>query len=560
MTRSSQQLWHFHGGLKLDSHKSMSTTSPIVKAKLPAKLTIPVQQHIGEAGQLLVNVGDKVLKGQVIADCPEYISAPVHAPSSGCIIEISELPAPHPSGLNTLCVVIETDGQDQWVTPNPTKYPNTKSPAELRQLIRKAGIVGLGGAAFPTAVKVNPVQADTGNKAHIETLIINGAECEPYISCDDMLMREFAEELISGCSIIQYMVAAAHCLIAIEDNKPAAIAAIETVIKAQALHTIEVVSIPTLYPTGGEKQLIKVLTHKEVPSDGFPSDIGLLVQNVGTAVAVHNAIVLGEPLISRIVTITGEGVNQPQNMNVLIGTSMADLIEQSGGYHKDASKLIMGGPMMGFTLQTDNLPVVKGCNCLLVENTPVDTPATMPCIRCGACASVCPAQLLPQQLFWMASSKNFDLVQDYHLFDCIECGCCSQVCPSQIPLVQYYRFAKTEIWNQERDKIKSDHARLRHDFRQARLDREKKERAEKLRKKKELLEKKKQAEAAAKTDSKDAEVDPKKAAIEAAMKRVQEKKAAQQAESNNSTESSAASSAANSATSSATNSATSDEK
>lgn len=534
MTRSSHQLWHFHGGLKLDSHKAMSTASPIVKAKLPTRLVIPVQQHIGHAGQVLVKVGDNILKGQIIAECPEYISAPVHASSSGRVIEIAELPAPHPSGLNTLCIVIETDGDDKWVELQTTPQPNSKSPAELRQLIRKAGIVGLGGAAFPTAVKVNPLKTTANSDSHIETLIINGAECEPYISCDDMLMREYARELISGCSIIQYMVSASHCLIAIEDNKPEAIAAIEAVIKEQALHTIEVVQIPTLYPTGGEKQLIKVLTHKEVPSDGLPSDIGLLVQNAGTAVAVHNAIILGEPLISRIVTLTGEGLKQPQNMEVLIGTLMADLIEQAGGYHDDASKLIMGGPMMGFSLPSDDLPVIKGCNCLLVENTQPDTPMAMPCIRCGACATVCPAQLLPQQLFWMASSKNFDLVQDYHLFDCIECGCCSQVCPSQIPLVQYYRFAKTEIWNQERDRIKSDHARVRHDFRQARIDREQKERAEKLRKKKELLEKKKQTEAAEKASGKETEIDPKKAAIEAAMKRVQEKKAAQKAGEQNS--------------------------
>jgi len=526
MTRTSNQLWHFHGGLKLDSHKAMSTASPIVKAKLPTRLVLPVQQHIGKAGVILVKVGDRVLKGQVLAECNEYVSAPVHAPSSGRIVDIDELPAPHPSGLNTLCIVIETDGEDKWAERQPIQQPASKSPAELRQLIRNAGIVGLGGAAFPTAVKTNP-----GPQAHIETLIINGAECEPYISCDDMLMREFAEELISGCDIIQYMVSASHCLIAVEDNKPQAIAALEAIIKSQALQNIEVVSIPTLYPSGGEKQLIKILTHKEVPSDGLPSEVGLLVQNVGTAVAVHNAIILGEPLISRIVTVTGEGVLQPQNMEVLVGTPMSELIEQSGGYHDDASKLIMGGPMMGFTLQSDQLPVIKGCNCLLVENTPQQTPANMPCIRCGACATVCPAQLLPQQLYWMASSKNFDLVQDYHLFDCIECGCCAQVCPSQIPLVQYYRFAKTEIWNQERDRIKSDHARVRHDFRQARIEREQKERAEKLRKKKELLEKKKLAEAAEKEAGNVAEVDPKKAAIEAAMKRVQAKKAAQQASS-----------------------------
>lgn len=526
MSLNSRHLWHFHGGLKLPSNKTISTSKPITKALLPKRLVIPVQQHIGEAGKLQVEVGDYVLKGQVLARASSYVSAPIHAPSSGKVVEIDELPVPHPSGLNALSVVIETDGEDKWIELTPLHHPNTKSPTELRQLIRQAGIVGLGGATFPTAVKVN-----AGPQADIETLIINGAECEPSISCDDMLMRSYAREVVSGCGLIQYIVSAKHCLIAVEDNKPEAIAALHAIITEKALHTIEVVTIPTIYPTGGEKQLIKVLTHKEVPSDGFPSDIGVLVQNVGTAVAVHKAIRLGEPLISRIVTITGEGVLQPQNMQALIGTSMSELIEQSGGYHKDAAKLIMGGPMMGFTLQTDHLPITKGCNCLLVENTAEQTAEAMPCIRCGACATVCPAQLLPQQLYWHASSKNFDQVQDYHLFDCIECGCCNYVCPSQIPLVQYYRFAKTEIWNQERDRIKSDHARIRHDFRQERLDREKKERDEKLRKKKELLAKKKLADAAAKeSDGKTTEIDPKKAAIEAAMQRVQEKKAAQQTE------------------------------
>lgn len=522
MSLTSSQLWHFHGGLKLTSNKAISTKVPIAPALLPKRLTVPVQQHIGETGKLLIKVGDSVLKGQVLAQASSYVSASIHAPSSGKIIEIAELPTPHPSGLSALSVVIETDGEDKWIELSPLHHPNTKSPSELRQLIRQAGIVGLGGATFPTAVKVNP-----GPLAEISTLIINGAECEPAISCDDMLMRGYAREVISGCGLIQYIVAAKHCLIAIEDNKPEAIEAIRAVIKEQALHTIEVVKIPTIYPTGGEKQLIKVLTNKEVPSDGFPSDVGVLVQNVGTAVAVHKAIYLGEPLISRIVTITGDGVLQPHNMEVLIGTPIAELIEQSGGYHRDAAKLIMGGPMMGFTLQTDHLPVTKGCNCLLVENVAEQAPAAMPCIRCGACAAVCPAQLLPQQLYWYASSKNFDVVQDYHLFDCIECGCCNHVCPSQIPLVQYYRFAKTEIWNQERERIKSDHARVRHDFRQERLDREKKEREETMRKKKELLAKKKLSEAAEK-NSDDAPIDPKKAAIDAAMQRVKDKKAAQQ--------------------------------
>lgn len=513
----------------------MSTGSEILRAKLPEQLILPLQQHIGIAARPLVSIGDHVLKGQMLAQACGDISAPIHAPTSGQITDIKEYPVPHPSGLNALCIVLDSNGEERWCERHPLKYANTESPEKLRQRVYQAGIVGLGGAAFPTAVKLNPKpspkfsQTLNGEEhAHIDTLIINGAECEPYISCDDMLMREYAAELISGCELIQYIVSARECLIAIEDNKPEAIKALRKVIEENSLHTINVIEIPAIYPTGGEKQLIKVITQKEVPSDGLPSDIGVLMQNVATAVAVHNAIHLGEPLISRIVTVTGEGIKQPQNIHVLIGTPMAELVAQSGGYHENASKLIMGGPMMGFCLPTDELPVTRACNCLLVENIAVQSPETLPCIRCGACAEVCPAQLLPQQLFWHASSKNFDMVQDYHLFDCIECGCCTYVCPSQIPLVQYYRFAKTEIWNQERERIRSDHARIRHDFRQARLAREKKEREEKLRLKKELLEKKKQMESTAE-NSGEAEANPRKAAIEAAMKRVQEKKAMQSA-------------------------------
>jgi len=517
MTLISQHLWHFHGGLKLPSHKAISTAQPVTCACLPEKLVVPLQQHIGEAGQLLVEVGDSVLRGQMLAESASYISAPIHAPTSGRITDIGNYPIAHPSGLTSPCIVIEADGKDQWCERQPIEQPRDYSPAELRQRVRDAGIVGLGGAAFPTSVKLNP-----GPDTDIDTLIINGAECEPYISCDDMLMREHAAEVISGCELIQYIVSADRCLVAVEDNKPIAITALKAEIKKRGLDNIQLISIPTLYPTGGEKQLIKVLTHKEVPSDGLPSDIGILMQNVATAYAVHNAIYLGEPLISRIVTLTGKGIHQPKNMWVRIGTSIAELVQQAGGYHKDASRLILGGPMMGFSLSHDDIPISKASNCILVENSSPEQAATMPCIRCGACVTVCPAQLLPQQLYWHASSKNFDTVQDYHLFDCIECGCCAHVCPSHIPLVQYYRFAKTEIWNQERERIKSDHARQRHDFRQARLAREKREREEKLRKKKEMLEKKKRAEA---VDGKKADqTDPKKAAIEAAMKRVQDKK------------------------------------
>jgi len=509
MSRLLDHLSHFHGGLELDYHKDMSTQSPIEKAELPPELILPVHQHIGDAGEILVNVGERVLKGQPLTRTDAYVSAPVHAPSSGTVREIGERPVPHPSRLSALCITIDTDGKDEWAELSGCEDYTEFNPIEIRNRVRKAGIVGMGGAAFPTAVKLNI-------SAHrIDTLILNGAECEPYISCDDMLMREQFAEVVQGAEIMMHALEARECLIAVEDNKPIAIRNLTDYVKQNRLNHIQVVKIPSRYPTGGEKQLIKVLTGEEVPSSGLPADIGLVVQNIATAVAVYNAIVYGRPLISRIVTVTGSGVEQPRNLEVLIGTPMGPLIEQCGGYTDEAGSLIMGGPMMGFAMQTDYLPVIKGCNCLLVQ-PPVQQPTAMPCIRCGACASACPASLLPQQLYWHASSRNFDVVQDYNLFDCIECGCCAAVCPSHIPLVQYYRFAKTEIWHQERERQKSDHARQRHEFRLQRLDNEKRERDERLRKKKEALAKKQSSSAD----------DPKKAAIAAAMKRVQEKKAA----------------------------------
>jgi electron transport complex protein RnfC len=333
-------------------------------------------------------------------------------------------------------------------------------------------------------------------------------------------MRNRPQEIIDGIHMIMYILQTKQALIAVEDNKPEAIEALNDRLQQYETTNIRVVVVPTRYPSGSEKQLIKIVTNREVPSNGLPSQIGVVMQNVATTAAVYRAIALGEPLISRLVTITGNGVQKPRNLEVLIGTPMAELIEQAGGYTDDADCLIMGGPMMGIALGTDQLPITKGCNCLLVKTRQQTAePSTMPCIRCGECVKVCPACLLPQQLYWHASSKNFDMVQDYNLFDCIECGCCAYVCPSNIPLVQYYRFAKTEIWNQEREKQKSDHARMRHDFRQQRLDQEKREKEERLRKKKEMLDKKKQQE-----NSGGNTEDPKKAAIAAALERVKAKK------------------------------------
>ncbi|MET0047206.1 MAG: electron transport complex subunit RsxC [Sedimenticola sp.] len=516
--KPARRLHRFHGGLHLPDNKSQSNGQPVTRAALPKRLTIPLQQHIGEIAHPLVNVGDRVLKGQMIARAQGYISAPVHASSSGTVIEIGESPVPHPSGLTAPCIVIETDGKDEWVElPDATAHFAQLDPSELRERIRNAGIVGMGGAAFPTSVKVTP-----GPETWIKTLIINGAECEPYITCDDMLMREQSDKILAGIGILQHLLEPEQVLIGIEDNKPEAIAAMQEALETGGFSNTEVVPIPTLYPSGGEKQLIRVLTGKEVPSHGIPAQIGIVCHNVGTAAAIADAVLECRPLISRYVTITGEGVAEPRNLEVLIGTSAAELIGQAGGYTEAASKLILGGPMMGITMQSDAVPITKGANCLLVASAreAPDPGTALPCIRCGQCAAACPVQLLPQQMYWYAKAKDLEKAQEYNLFDCIECGCCSHVCPAHIPLVQYFRYAKMESWSVEQEKRKSEHARKRHDARVARLERLEAERKARLGKKKAGLKKK---TATKKGAGKAA--DPKKAAIEAAMKRAAEKKA-----------------------------------
>lgn len=506
----SRKLWHFPGGLHLPENKVMSTGQPVAEVNIPKRLIIPLQQHIGAPAKPLVSVGDKVLKGQKLAKAEGYVSAPVHASSSGTVVAIEEHPVPHPSGLSADCIIVETDGEDRWCELTPHPEYKTLDPSELRNIIRDAGIVGLGGAGFPAFIKLNP-----GSRMSVDTLILNGAECEPYISCDDMLMRERADEVIYGARIMRHALQAKQCLIGIEDNKPEALAAIRDALSRLGETGIEVVEVPTRYPTGGEKQLIKILTGKEVPSQGLPIDIGIVCHNVATAATIHRAVEKGEPLISRIVTVTGHGASHPQNLEVRIGTPIAEVLEAAGGDNGVPFKLVMGGPMMGFDLQNQQLPTIKTTNCLLLA-TLQDMPergTVRSCIRCGQCAQACPARLLPQQLYWYARSKDFDKAQDYNLFDCIECGCCAYVCPSNLPLVQYYRFAKTEIWAQEREKKAADKARDRHEFRVFRQEREKAEKAARHK-------------ARAKAVKKDSDDSSKKAAIQAAMERAKAKREA----------------------------------
>ena len=509
MTTASHKVFNFHGGLYLDEHKSISTSKRIETAPIPTTLVLPLSQHLGAAAKPCVTVGDKVLKGQIIAKADGRVSVPVHASSSGTVVAIEKRNVPHPSQIKAECIVIETDGRDTAIEPEHNGLTNyhSLSTSELRQRIHDAGIVGLGGAGFPSHIKLKP------NGHHIETLILNAAECEPYISCDDMLIREQASTVISGLRIMQQALHAKHCMIGIEDNKVEACAALQEAIGTS--DDIEIVRVPTRYPAGGERQLIYSLTGKESPSQGRPLEIGIVCHNAGTAAAVHNAIIKGEPLISRIVTLTGSSVPQPRNMHVLLGTPINDLLRHCHTNTDDIGRTMIGGPMMGYVIESTATPITKTTNCVLVTHKrDIKKPeAVLPCIRCGECADVCPVNLLPQQLYWFARSQEFDHIQDYNLFDCIECGCCDVVCPSHIPLVQYFRYSKTTIWQQERDTEKSNKARERHELRLERLEREKREKRERHNRKK----------AALKKEPKQAE-DPKKAAILAAMKRVQDKK------------------------------------
>ena len=416
-----RKLWSFHGGLVLDGHKAMSMQTPIQIAPVPKLIVLPLRQHIGEPAYPIVDVGDDVLKGQMVAQAEGYVSAPVHASSSGKVVAIEDRPIAHPSGMPGKCIVIETDGKDEWfdMIPQLDAYKRL-DPSALRNVIRDAGIVGLGGAGFPTYIKLNP-----GANKTIDTLIINGAECEPYITCDAMVMQERPRDIIEGIIILRHALQAKQCVIAIEDNKPAAIKIIQDALSAQEKTIIEVVTVPTRYPAGSEKQLIKTITGKEIPPHTIPVQSGVVMQNVATAVAVGDAVLKGRPLISRVITVTGHAVDKPGNLECRIGTPMRDLLQQAQLDEQRMHRLIMGGPMMGFEVQNDAAPILKTTNCLLanVSEDVSQHDHVMPCIRCGECTKVCPANLLPQQLYWYARARDFDMIQKYNLFDCTSGSC-----------------------------------------------------------------------------------------------------------------------------------------
>ncbi len=470
--KTAKDIFPFHGGVHPPENKTQSTQLPIGQLPIPEKIVLPLRQHVGNIPKVKVQVGDYVLKGQLIAEAEGTVSAAIHASTSGTISAIQDAIIPHPSGLPDRCIVITPDGKDQWIEKTPQDWRNAERKTLVASL-RLSGIVGLGGATFPTHIKL---RAD--GKSGVHTLVINAAECEPYISCDDMLMRELADEIVKGITIAQYLLGAENVIIGIEDNKPEAAKAMQAAINGHA--SMQVKIVPTLYPSGDARRLVHLVLGTEIPHDKRSTEVGLQVFNVATVVALYRYFELGEPSISRIVSMTGN-VQNPQNFDVLFGTPMLHLVKAAGGEKANTTHFIMGGPMMGFDLPSTDVPITKAANCIIAAspNLFAPPPPAMPCIRCARCADACPVNLQPQELYWFAKSDNFEKANDYKLFDCIECGACSYVCPSDIPLVQYYRYAKSEIIALDKAKEAADLARERNDFRLARIEREKQERAQK---------------------------------------------------------------------------------
>lgn len=497
---NKDKIWDFDGGIHPPEMKTQSNGTPLRQVPLPKQLVLPLKQHIGAEGELCVKAGDTVLRGQPLTKGRGRM-LPVHAPTSGIVTAIAPHSTAHPSALEELSVIIEADGEDTWFEKDPWPDYTCRSREALIERIHQFGVAGLGGAGFPTGNKLH------GGGDKIDTLIINAAECEPYITADDRLMQDCAAQIIEGVRILAHILKPQRVLIGIEDNKPQAISMLRAVLTDA--HDIVLRVIPTKYPSGGAKQLTQILTGKQVPHGGRSSDIGVLMQNVGTAFAVKRAIIDGEPLTERVVTLTGEAVAQPGNVWARLGTPVRHLLDFAGFRPGQEQQVIMGGPLMGFSLPWLEVPVVKITNCLLAPSPSEmgEQPEEQGCIRCSACADSCPADLLPQQLFWFSKGQQHDKATAHNLKDCIECGACAYVCPSNIPLVQYFRQEKAEIREIELEAKRTAEAKIRFEARQARLEREKAARQERHK------------QAAVQPSAKDND------AIQAALARVKSKKA-----------------------------------
>tara|TARA_R110002096_G_scaffold64920_3_gene158035 strand:- start:23615 stop:24943 length:1329 start_codon:yes stop_codon:yes gene_type:complete len=437
---------------------------PVEKLPMPRLLHVPLQQHVGKPAAPIVAVGSLVKKGQLIAESKGPVSAPVHAPTSGFVTRIGDYLAPHPSGLPVLTLSMEPDGRDEWCAPEEPLELETVSPARIARRVSDAGVVGMGGAAFPSAVKLS-----MGEKYELDSLILNGAECEPYLTCDDRLMRERADETIVGTRFMMKALGVLKAYIAIEDNKPASF---DSMCAAAAkTKGIEVVYVPARYPMGSSAHLVQAITGRETPASGRTADLGVIVNNVATAFAVYEACVLGRPLISRIVTLSGEAVKRPANYEVLVGTPVAELMKQSGGLTEEPKQLLMGGPMMGQPLPNLDVPIVKGTSGILaLRGTEIPEQNIMPCIGCGSCVTVCPAGLLPMEMMNRLDHEDVDGADAIGLRDCISCGSCNYVCPSHIPLVQFFNYGKGRLKEQDIDKARHDKIKVLTEARDRRLE------------------------------------------------------------------------------------------
>lgn len=441
------KFFSFRGGIHPPEMKDATAQAKIEKAVEPVKVIIPMQQHIGAPCEPIVKVGDYVKVGQKIGEAKGFVSAPVHASVSGTVKAITDVPIN--TGNEALAVIIESDGKNEIDDSVQPKGDIDKiQPKEIIDIIKEAGIVGMGGATFPTHVKLSPPPEKV-----IDTIILNGAECEPYLTADHRLMLEEPENIVFGLKAMMKAVGVKNGFIGIENNKPDAIDSMLKAIEGES--NIKVVALQTKYPQGGEKQLIYAITSKEVPSGSLPMDVGVIVSNVGTAAQIAKTIKTGLPLIERITTVTGKAVKEPKNLLVKIGTPVKDLIEQCGGYIEEPGKLILGGPMMGIAQHTDEIPAVKGTSGVLVLNKEeAKIPDPLNCIRCGRCVEICPANLQPLYISENSLSNRIEQAEKYRALDCIECGSCSYICPSKRPLLPSIRVAKNQIVAKKREQKK----------------------------------------------------------------------------------------------------------
>lgn len=428
----------FQGGIHPPDKKELAKDSPITPAPVPQRVIIPLSQHVGAPCKPVVTIGQEIKKGQLLGEPTAFVSAPVHSSVAGKVVAIGDFP--NAMGRMVTSIVIENDGSEEWTSLKDDPDYMKLQPEVLKEKIKNAGIVGLGGAAFPTAVKLSPPK-----EKPIDTVIINGAECEPYLTADYRLMMERPFEVIEGLKILMKVLGVNKGFVGIENNKPDAI---ERMKKAAAGdRNIEVCALEVKYPQGAEKMLIKAITGREVPPRGLPMDVATVVQNVGTAFAIYEAVRFGKPLIERVVTVTGEGIRKPSNLMVRIGTLVSELIDYCGGFVNGVGKVIAGGPMMGFALGSLEVAVTKGTSGILIipEEGVIHAEEFKPCIRCGRCINICPMGLMPSMLSVLAEKGHYEDMKDYNLFDCFECGSCAFVCPSKRPIVQFIRLGKSLV-------------------------------------------------------------------------------------------------------------------